>query len=103
MELRINQMGHKLQELSLVEKKNQDYENKVVLATQEIERLNRVLRERNGELGELQERNRDFENRFPRMETDIKELRRRLDGELHQRSEMERELEAKNRQIAEMK
>lgn len=36
MQEKINQMGHRLQELSMVEKKNQDYENKVVLATQEI-------------------------------------------------------------------
>ena len=41
-------MGKKLSELSDVERKNNEYENKVVLATQEIERLNRVLRERNG-------------------------------------------------------
>lgn len=49
-------MNQRLQELSMVEKKNHEYENKVVLATQEIERLNRVLRERNGELGELKDR-----------------------------------------------
>lgn len=36
MQSRINQMSQKIQELSIVEKKNQDYENKVVLATQEI-------------------------------------------------------------------
>ena len=67
MQLKINQMGQKLQELSMVERKNQDYENKVVMATQEIERLNRILRERNAELGELQEVNREFESKFPRI------------------------------------
>ena len=41
---KINQMGKRINELSEVEKRNTEYENKVVLATQEIERLNRVLR-----------------------------------------------------------
>lgn len=58
MQSRINQMSQKIQELSIVERKNQDYENKVVMATQEIERLNRILRERNAELGESREKNR---------------------------------------------
>ena len=60
MQTKITQMGQRLQELSLVERKNQDYESKVILATQEIERLNGVLKERNGQLGELKERNRAF-------------------------------------------
>ncbi len=40
-------MTQKISQLGNLEKKNYEYENKVVLATQEIERLNRVLRERN--------------------------------------------------------
>ena len=48
MQMKINQIGQRLQELAHVERKNQDYEDKVVLATQEIERLNMVLKERNG-------------------------------------------------------
>lgn len=85
MSSRINQMGQKLQQLSIVEKKNHDYENKVILATQEIERLNRVLRERNGELGEMSERIDEFEEKQPKLEGEIRELRRRLDSELSNR------------------
>ena len=58
MESRIHQLNQRLQELANVERKNQDYENKVVMATQEIERLNRTLREKNALLGEFQEKNR---------------------------------------------
>ena len=78
MQTKITQMGQRLQELSLVERKNQDYESKVILATQEIERLNSVLRERNGQLGELKERNRAFEDRMPIVENEVRDLKRRL-------------------------
>jgi predicted nucleic acid-binding Zn-ribbon protein len=45
---RINEMSQKLIQASNLEKRAYEYENKVVYATQEIERLNRVLRDRNG-------------------------------------------------------
>ena len=68
MNSQMNKMGRKLQELSDVEKRNNEYENKVVLATQEIERLNKVLRERNNELNNFNHQIKEYEMRFPKME-----------------------------------
>lgn len=41
---KISQMTIRINELTIVERKTVDYENKIVMATQEIERLNRILR-----------------------------------------------------------
>lgn len=60
MNSQMNKMGRKLQELSDVEKRNNEYENKVVLATQEIERLNKVLRERNNELNNFHHQIKEY-------------------------------------------
>ena len=37
------------------------------------------------------------------MESEIKDLRRRLEGELNEKQELEHNLELRNRQVAEMK
>lgn len=74
-------MEQKINELSNVEKKNQEYENKIILATQEIERLNRVLRERNNELNDYQSMLQDYEIKFQRLEGDLKDTKRRYDQE----------------------
>lgn len=74
-------MGQKINELGNVEKKNQEYENKIILATQEIERLNRVLRERNNELNDYQSMLQDYELKLQRMESDLKDTKRRYDQE----------------------
>ena len=60
MNSQMNKMGRKLQELSDVEKRNNEYENKVVLAIQEIERLNKVLRERNNELNNFHHQIKEY-------------------------------------------
>lgn len=78
MVTKINQMGKRINELSDVEKRNTEYENKVVLATQEIERLNRVLRERNGEINNVHNELKDYEMKIPQLEEEMKRMRRKL-------------------------
>jgi len=70
---KINNLTGKLQELSIrsenkldLERKVADYEAKIVTFTQEIERLNRVLRDKTNESNELVTRLRSFESESSR-------------------------------------
>lgn len=60
------------------------------MAADEIERLNRVLRERNNELSSTQASYRDMETNFQRMTTEIVQLRKKFEIEFTQREEYER-------------
>ena len=50
----IDELTGRLRQLSNVEQKAADYEGKIGMATDEIERLNRVLRDRNNEISSTQ-------------------------------------------------
>ena len=70
----IEQFSSKIREYSTIGDKCDDMEAKIGMATEEIERLNRVLKERNAELRdnqnklfEAEERSRTLENEFNRM------------------------------------
>lgn len=96
-------MGQKINELGNVEKKNQEYENKIILATQEIERLNRVLRERNNELNDYQSMLQDYELKLQRMESDLKDTKRRYDQEAAMKNQLESEMMTMQKKLGEMK
>ena len=62
-------------------------ENKINLATDEIERLNRVLKERNAELRDNQNKLFEAEDRSRTLEMEFNRMRNRLENESSQRTE----------------
>lgn len=61
-----------------LERRLQDYEGKIVTFTQEVERLNRVLRDKTNETNELANRLRGFETESGKFTVEIREVTRKL-------------------------
>lgn len=111
MNQQIQELTQRLRQLSAAEQKANDYEAKIGMATEEIERLNRVLRDRNNELSNTQSSYSEMEINFQRITTEVTQLRKKYEIEFGQREEYERktqelsrrvnDLENSNRKIAE--
>ena len=107
----IQELSQKLRQLSVFEQKASDYEGKIQMASQEIERLNRVLRDKNSELSESQSCLNEMEANFQRINGEVIQLRKKYEIEFTQREEYERknqelsrrvnDLENSNKKIAE--
>lgn len=85
MNRQIQELTTRLRQLSVVEQKAADYEGKIGMATDEIERLNRVLRDRNNELSSTQASFREMEVDFQRISTEVVQLRKKYEIEFGQR------------------
>lgn len=72
------------------------------MATEEIERLNRVLRDRNNELSMLQSSNRDLEGDLQRVSTEVQQLRKKYEVEYTQREEFERRNQELSRRVSDL-
>lgn len=83
----IEQFSTKMREYSQVNEKCDDMESKINLATDEIERLNRVLKERNAELRDNQNKLFEAEDRSRTLEMEFNRMRNRLENESSQRTE----------------
>jgi uncharacterized protein YcbK (DUF882 family) len=86
----IQELTQRLRQLSAAEQKANDYEAKIGMATEEIERLNRVLRDRNNELSNTQSSYSEMEMNFQRITTEVTQLRKKYEIEFGQREEYER-------------
>lgn len=85
----IGQFSRKIQEYSNISEKYEDVESKIGMATDEIERLNRVLKERNAELRDNQNKLFETEIRSRTLENEFTRIRSRLELEAGQREEAE--------------
>jgi chromosome segregation ATPase len=74
LRLNIGQFSRKLQDYSKVAERYEDLEGKIGMATEEIERLNRVLKDRNAELRESQNRVPEYENKVALLSQEIERL-----------------------------
>ncbi len=95
----VNELTAKLRQLSIVEQKAADYEGKIGMATEEIERLNRVLRDRNNELNSTQASYTDMELNFQRITVEVTQLRKKYEVEFTQREEYERRTQELSRRV----
>ena len=75
-DLRVNitQFSRKMQDYSKVAERYEDLQGKIGMATEEIERLNRVLKDRNAELRESQNRIPEYENKVAMLSQEIERL-----------------------------
>jgi chromosome segregation ATPase len=74
LRLNISQFSRKMQDYSKVAERYEDLEGKIGMATEEIERLNRVLKDRNAELRDSQNRVPEFENKVALLSQEIERL-----------------------------
>ena len=72
------ELRRRLNELAEVNRKVAEYENKIALLSQEIERLNGNLRNKVEEISNWENRNREWENKWARVNQENEELKRRL-------------------------
>ena len=78
LRLTIEQFSSKMREYSQINEKCDDMENKIGMATEEIERLNRVLKDRNAELRDNQNKLFEAENTSRTLEMEFNRMRSRL-------------------------
>jgi chromosome segregation ATPase len=95
----IQELSQKLRQLSVFEQKASDYEGKIVMASQEIERLNRVLRDKNSELSSSQSSLNDIETNYQRINSEVMQLRKKYEIEFTQREEYERKTQEMSRRV----
>ena len=69
------------------------------MATDEIERLNRVLRDRNNDLSSTQASYNDMEVNFQRITVEVTQLRKKYEIQFSQREEYERRTQELSRRV----
>ena len=69
------------------------------MATDEIERLNRVLRDRNNDLSSTQASYNDMEVNFQRITAEVTQLRKKYEIQFSQREEYERRTQELSRRV----
>ena len=86
-----DELRRRLNELTEVNRKVAEYENRIALLSQEMERVNGNLRIKTEEVmnwenrnREWESRNREWESKWARLTQDNEELRRRLETPFHQ-------------------
>lgn len=110
LRLNIAQFSRKMQDYSKVAERYDDLEAKIGMATEEIERLNRVLKDRNAELRESQNKIPDYENKVAMLSQEIERLNlviEKKNGEIRNvnktYAESEENLRQANSQISKFK